>query len=210
MDGFYWEGEEDPALGGSELPEEEAAAPASGISSRWLGLIMFIAVEAMLFVILLFSFLYLREQGESWPPAGLPPLDRTWPLIGLMVLVLSGVMAYGAERSVRRYQITTAEKQLLAAAGLGILFLAGQVREFAVLLTNGATLSSSLYGGIFYLTIAFHGLHVISGIIWLLWVWWLTRGARETPAEHFGVSAAVVYWGFVTSVWVLLFVLLYA
>ncbi len=209
MDGFYWESDEDPTLGESEPAEEEAAAPASGISSRWLGLIMFMAVEAMLFLILLFSFIYLREQGESWPPAGLPPLDRTWPLIGLMVLLLSGVMAYGAERSVRRYRITVAEKQLLAAAGLGILFLAGQVREFAVLLSNGAAVSSSLYGGIFYLTIGFHGLHVISGIIWLLWVWWLTRDARETPAEHFGVSAAAVYWGFVASVWVLLFVLLY-
>ncbi len=210
MSRFSWESKDElPEQEDWSSIEDETPRPATGISNRWLGMGIFMAVEAMLFMIFIFAFLFLRAQGGSWPPPGVPPLDIRLASINLLVLLLSAFIAYSAERSVRRYLITPAERQLLVASGLGTLFLAGQLREYAVLLSNGITTASGLYGALFYVTIGFHGLHVLSGLVWLLVVWYLTRTARQTPDQHFAVQAATLYWGFVSSVWVLLFFLLY-
>ncbi len=209
MSQFSWESEEPPEVEDWASMEAEETAPATGINNSWLAVLLFMGVEAMLFLIFIFAFLYLRSQGEGGPPPGVPPLDARLAAVNLLVLLLSGYLAFRAERSIRRYLITNAERQLLIAAVLGGLFLLGQGREFATLLANGITASSSLYGAVFFATIGFHGLHVVSGLVWLMSVWYLTRKARQTPDKHLAVQAATLYWEFVAGVWVLLFLLLY-
>ncbi len=181
----------------------------TGVSNGWLALIFFILIEALLFLFLIGSIGYLRARGAPWPPPGVAQLDRLFPAINLAVLLISGALAYLAERIIRRGNLTLAEKFLLAASGLGILFLLGQIREYAVLFFNGITLSSNLYGSLFYLAIGFHGAHVLSGIVWLVAASRSTRAGKQMPAHHFGVQAAALYWEFVSVVWVALFVLLY-
>ena len=48
---------------------------------------------------------------------------------------------------------------------MGAFFIAGQVYEYALLVTEGLTLSSTAYGSIFYVATGFHGLHVTGGLI---------------------------------------------
>ncbi len=189
--------------------DQEPEVTATGISNRWLGILILMAVEAMLFLIFIFAFLYLRLQGENWPPPGISRLDLSWPLLNVLVLLASAIAAFSAEHAIRHYWITIAEKRLLLASGLGLLFLAGQIREYAALFLQGVTPATGLYGALFYMTIGFHGVHAVSGVIWLLVVWYLTRGARQTPEQHLGVQAATLYWGFVASIWIVLFLLLY-
>ncbi len=208
MSQFDWESSSDPPEFEDESSYEQAV-PASGISNQWLGVWLFMVVEAMLFLIFIFAFIFIRGQGQKWPPPGVPALDIRFATINSLVLILSAFLVFSAERFIKRYLITQAEKLLLFAIGLGILFLAGQIREYAVLFSNGITTASGLYGALFYVTIAFHGLHVLSGLVWLGIVWNWTREARQTPDRHFAVQAATLYWGFVATVWLVLFLLLY-
>jgi heme/copper-type cytochrome/quinol oxidase subunit 3 len=53
---------------------------------------------------------------------------------------------------------------------MGAIFVAGQVYEYAVLVSEGLTLASDAYGSAFYLTTGFHGLHVTGGLIAFLLV----------------------------------------
>ena len=46
---------------------------------------------------------------------------------------------------------------------LGALFVAGQVFEYATLVSEGIALASNSYGSAFYITTGFHGLHVTGG-----------------------------------------------
>jgi cytochrome c oxidase subunit III len=210
LERFDWEA-------GGEATESEGVSPAGRehavteqeLKNHWLGVLVLIAVEAMLFLMFIFAFLYLRAQGEPWPPPGVSRQDLGLPILNVLVLLASALVAYGAEHSIRHYWITVAERRLLVAAGLGLLFLAGQFREYAVLFLQGITPATGLYGALFYVTIGFHGAHVMSGLIWLVAVWYSTRAARQTPERHLGVRAATLYWGFVSSVWIVLFLLLY-
>ena len=53
---------------------------------------------------------------------------------------------------------------------MGAVFVAGQITEYAQLVQEGVTLSSSAYGSVFYLTTGFHGMHVTGGLIAFLFV----------------------------------------
>ncbi len=93
---------------------------------------------------------------------------------------------------------------------MGAFFVTFQVFEYAHLVEEGATIASSPWGSVFYMTTGFHGLHVIGGLIAFL----LTIG-RAYASRSFGhqeaTTAVVVsyYWHFVDVVWVALFLIIY-
>jgi cytochrome c oxidase subunit 3 len=93
---------------------------------------------------------------------------------------------------------------------MGSVFIAGQVTEYATLIHEGVTISSSPYGSVFYLTTGFHGLHVTGGLIAFVFVLARTYMARKFTHEQ-AVSAIVVsyYWHFVDVVWIALFATIY-
>lgn len=68
--------------------------------------------------------------------------------------------------------------------------------------------SASNYGMRFYAPTAFHGAHVIVGVLWALFVIW--RGYRGAYDENaIGVEMFGLYWHFVDVVWIGLFTLIY-
>ena len=93
---------------------------------------------------------------------------------------------------------------------MGAIFIAGQATEYAALVQEGVTISSSAYGSMFYLTTGFHGIHVTGGLIAFLLVLGRTYIARRFTHEQ-AVSAIVVsyYWHFVDVVWIGLFATIY-
>ena len=93
---------------------------------------------------------------------------------------------------------------------MGAVFIAGQVTEYAKLIHEGVTISSSPYGSVFFLTTGFHGLHVTGGLIAFVFVLARTYMARKFTHEQ-AVSAIVVsyYWHFVDVVWIALFATIY-
>ncbi|MFV0459503.1 MAG: heme-copper oxidase subunit III [Actinomycetales bacterium] len=93
---------------------------------------------------------------------------------------------------------------------MGSIFIAGQVYEYAKLVEEGLTISSSPYGSVFYLTTGFHGLHVSGGLLAFL----LVIG-RSFAVRRFGHKEAIscvvtsYYWHFVDVVWIGLFLVIY-
>ena len=68
--------------------------------------------------------------------------------------------------------------------------------------------SASNYGMRFCAPTAFHGAHVIVGVLWALFVMW--RGYRGAYDENaIGVEMFGLYWHFVDVVWIGLFTLIY-
>jgi len=93
---------------------------------------------------------------------------------------------------------------------MGSVFVAGQVYEYAQLVSEGLTIASSPYGSVFYLTTGFHGLHVTGGLIAFLLVIGRSFAARKF-GHHEATSAVVTsyYWHFVDVVWIGLFAIIY-
>ena len=68
--------------------------------------------------------------------------------------------------------------------------------------------STAGFGMRFYAPTAFHGLHVLIGVLWALLVLW--RGFRGRYDHNaIGIEIFGLYWHFVDVVWILLFTLIY-
>jgi cytochrome c oxidase subunit 3 len=93
---------------------------------------------------------------------------------------------------------------------MGAFFIGGQVFEYAALFAENLTISTSVYGSLFFLATGFHGLHVTGGLIAFVLLLGRTFLARTFTHEQ-AVSAVVVsyYWHFVDVVWIALFGVIY-
>jgi len=92
----------------------------------------------------------------------------------------------------------------------GAIFIAGQVYEYAHLVSEGVSLSSDPYGSVFYLATGFHGLHVSGGLIAFLLIIGRTFTTRRyTHAQATGAVVTSYYWHFVDVVWIALFIMIY-
>jgi cytochrome c oxidase subunit 3 len=92
----------------------------------------------------------------------------------------------------------------------GALFVAGQIYEYANLVGDHLSISSSGYGSAFYLTTGFHGLHVTGGLIAFLLI--IGRSFAAKRFGHAEATSAIVtsyYWHFVDVVWIGLFFVIY-
>jgi cytochrome c oxidase subunit 3 len=79
----------------------------------------------------------------------------------------------------------------------------------AKLIDFGMTMSSSVYGAIFYTLIGCHALHVLGAVIWLLIVLLMFQRQWFSAKKHVGIKLAGMYWFLVVGLWPMLYVLVY-
>lgn len=196
-----------PDGNGGPPPPPPAGEPA--VSNARLGMLVFLAFEAMFFAGLLGAFLVFRLGSAVWPPPGEPylPIGVTWVNTG--VLLFSSYAMRRARRAIRRGDREGLSRWLLVTALYGATFLGVQGYEWVRLVRFGLTPSSGIYGSTFYTLIGCHGLHVLGAVLWLLAVLALSRGARFSARRHVGVQLCAMYWRFVVGLWLVLFPAVY-
>jgi heme/copper-type cytochrome/quinol oxidase subunit 3 len=111
--------------------------------------------------------------------------------------------------AIRTGNIVGAKRYLTVTALLGTAFLAIQGSEWIKLVHFGLTVSSSVYGGLFYTLIGAHGVHVLGALVWLVAVYAQTRAGRYSSKNYNGLQICGMYWTFVVALWPLLYGLVY-
>lgn len=175
------------------------------VSNAVLGMLMFLAFEAMFFAGLLGAFLVFRLASTSWPPPGEPylPIGVTWVNTG--ILMTSAYTMRRTHRAIRDGNQAGLVHGLGLTALLGATFLAVQGSEWIRLLHYGLTLRSGTYGATFYTLVGCHGVHVLAAVLWLAAVLLLATRGRFSPERHVGVQLCKMYWMFVVGLWLVLF-----
>ena len=173
-----------------------------------LGVVIFVGSEVMLFAGLLSAFLISRASASFWPPPNQPRLPVALTGFNTVLLIVSGFTMWRVVRSLRQHNKTGAMRWMVVTTVLGALFLAIQGSEWAHLILFGLTMTSSLYGGMFYLIVGAHALHLIVAVGVLLFVasrvW---RGRYDVDFR--GVVACSVYWSFVVILWPIIYAMVY-
>ncbi len=184
-----------------------------------VGTIIWLASEVMFFAALFAMYFSLRGAAPELWAEGTEQLNVVFATINTLILVASSVACqfgvFAAERLQSRRtgwapsQWGLVEWFFLSYA-LGALFVAGQVFEYATLISEGLSISTNAYGSIFFLATGFHGLHVTGGLIAFLLIIGRAYSAKRFTHRH-ATSAIVVsyYWHFVDVVWIALFFVIY-
>lgn len=183
--------------------------PEPPVSNARLGMLVFLAFEAMLFAGLIGAFLVYRLGSEVWPPLGQPrlPLLVTWA--NTAALLFSGYTMRSALRAIQVGDRQDVRTGLSRTALLGTIFLVVQGSEWVRLIRHGLTLSAGIYGATFYTVIGCHGIHVLGAVIWLLAVRLGSSADQLSARCHTGVELCGMYWYFVVGLWPVLFTLVY-
>lgn len=169
-----------------------AHAAAARVPPSLLGMALFVSSEVMFFGGLFASYFMLRGTSETWPPPGSIESSLLLPALLTVCLLASSATVHAG--------------RLGATIVLGLLFLAGQVWEYAELAGEGFSASTDAFTTVFFTLTGFHGLHVAAGLVMLGTVF-LRRGrlGRGSGPEE----AVAYYWHFVDGVWILVFLTLY-
>jgi len=190
------------------VPLPSAREAVESRKTHFVGMVMALASWSMLFASLFFAYAVLRISAATWPPEGASRLPRALPAANTAVLLLSSVVLWiGADP--KRERPGGLKRALVATLGLGTLFLALQTAVWMPLWTRGFRMSSGVYASLFYGLTAFHAVHVLAGLVALLW---LLRGAsdgRYVSGRQNPVRLTAMFWHFVDVVWVLMFVVVY-
>ena len=178
------------------------------ISSGVLGMLIFMVTEAMFFAGLISAYLVIRAGLEEWPPWGPPRLPVVATAFNTVVLLASGFLMAHSRACFKKKELALGRRWLGISIFLGAFFLVFQGYEWIQLLKFGFTLSSSVYGGLFYLLIGAHGFHVMGALAVLFYALYRLK-TPENPITPEGLFPFQLLWYFVVCVWPVLYVLVY-
>lgn len=186
-----------------------------------VGTIVWLGSEVMFFAGLFAIYFTLRSATGDHFAQNASTLNVTLATINTLILVASSftcqIGAHLAEhgrkqREGGRFNISKwgMVEWFYLTYVMGAIFITVQVFEYAVLVSEGITISSSPYGSAFYITTGFHGIHVALGLFAFLFVIGRAYAVKRLTAKE-QTSAHVVsyYWHFVDVVWVGLYFVIY-
>ncbi|HEX2910448.1 MAG TPA: heme-copper oxidase subunit III [Chloroflexia bacterium] len=177
-----------------------------------MGILVFIATEAIFFVFLIIAYVYYHIATDpSVKPRAKDVLDVGLTSIFTVCLLGSSVTIFIAERFLARKNRTGFLVWLLITIGLGLVFIGGQITEYTKLITQESiTISSGTFGTTFFTLTGFHGLHVIIGLIMLsILAGFGIFGGWYKNGHSTAVDVISYYWHFVDVVWIFVFTFVY-
>jgi heme/copper-type cytochrome/quinol oxidase subunit 3 len=180
------------------------------ISNGVLGMIFLLSTEAMFFAGLISAYIVNRSMVSVWPPYDQPRLPIEVTAINTIILILSACCFFLFSKKFKNTLNKSLSKRwLFIAILLGSNFLFIQGTEWFKLIEFGLTSKSNLYGAFFYLIIGAHGLHVLAGILILIYL--LNHFIKSKNDEEVlnKINMCGMYWYFVVGIWPILYVLVY-
>ena len=195
-----------------QLVREGQPSPSQEVlvqDSAQLGLWLFLATLTMLFAAFISAYL-VRSTGPDW---------QTTPLLGVLwantvVLIASSITLEVARSRRKRSILRTFRNWFLVTLLLGFGFLVGQLVAWKQLMDLGIFIPSNPHSSFFYILTGLHGLHLFSGLIFLLYVFLrvkpaLAESCSSGSAHRDLTGLCATYWHFLTALWLFVFVMLF-
>jgi cytochrome c oxidase subunit 3 len=163
------------------------------------GMLVAMCGSSMFFLALVrASVVHRGMPGSNWTP--LHPPSILW--FTSAIAIASSLTLTRARRRLKRGHDRSFSRWWTITAILGFCFLGGQVFAFHQLEAEGVFLVSNPSVSFFYVFTVAHGLHLLGGVIALLWIEW--RPSARIP-QSTSTAVATLYWHFVTVLWLFLF-----
>lgn len=204
-----------------DLGQTEHSRRTLGFTPGKFAMWLFIGQDAMGFVGLISAYIVLRSAhpGSEWRPTigeygfeghqGLPALAPILTGINTFILIVSSFTMVLALDAVQRGNQAKLKLFLGLTAFLGATFLGIQVVEYGALMHEGMHMNAHPYAATFFLCTAFHGAHVLSGVIYLLCIWVGALRGKYSATNYSPVELVGLFWHFVDLVWIILFTIIY-
>jgi cytochrome c oxidase subunit 3 len=198
-----------------ELPSHGDEHPVSAYhesllrSPVFLGMVMFIGSEIMLFGSFFTAYFYVRFSHPFYPfhlANQHFEIPKGGTGINTAILVASSFTMHWALVSAKRANRFGLVVGLFLTLVMGLTFLGLQMREYHNL---GFVPSDGAWPTTFFALTGLHGMHVFIGATLLAIAFVRSCRGHYSPDAHLGLEVTGLYWHFVDVVWIFLFTVVY-
>ncbi len=165
---------------------------------------MMLGLAAILMVFAAFTSALVVRSGlsDDWQATTLPGI--LWP--NTLILLAS---SFTLEKARRGYDGTGRfQRWWWATTALGAAFLVGQMLAWLQLVGNGVYVSTNPSSSFFYVLTATHGIHLLGGVMALVYVSWKIRRKKSNTSVATIMGVTALYWHFMDGLWIYLLGLL--
>jgi cytochrome c oxidase subunit III len=164
---------------------------------------LFIVAIVMLFAGLTSAYI-VRQADGNWLRFQLPSAFR----LTSVVIILSSLTMQLAFRAARKDNLRNLKIFISATMILGIVFLAGQYYSWVQLVRQDVFLVGNPSGSFIYVLTGLHGIHLISGLVFLLLVLIASFNYKVHSKNMVSIEMCATYWHFLGGLWIYLFIFL--
>ena len=194
----------------TSITEHHHGPPAANQSSRidpqFLGMLLFIISEVMLFGAFFTAYFFIRVVGDApWPAEG-EHLPVAIAGVNTAILISSSFTMHWALEGARNENRAALRVGMLTTLLLGATFLCIQINEYVHV---GFAPADNAQGTIFYGLTGLHGAHVFIGLLLLSFATIRAFRGHFTPKQHRGVEVPGIYWHFVDVMWIFVYSTIY-
>jgi cytochrome c oxidase subunit 3 len=171
----------------------------------WVGL----AAILMMFTALTSAYIVRAASSNDWRPIAMPKILL---LSTALIIASSGTLELARRKQKEAFE-DKYKVWLLLTTALGAAFVVSQLLAWRQLVRQGVYVATNPHSSFFYLLTATHGIHLMGGLIALVYLLLRTRrldtGERALANRSAVADAVSLYWHFMDGLWIYLFLLLF-
>lgn len=164
---------------------------------------LFIVTVVMIFASLTSAYIVRQSEG-NWLEFDLPSIF--WYTSG--IIVLSSISLHWAYVSAKKDDLASLRVGMVVTSILGLSFLIGQWYSWVALVDREVFFVGNPAGSFLYIFTGLHGLHLISGVIFLIIVLISSFRYQVHSKNLDTMEMCVTYWHFLGGLWLYLFMFL--
>ncbi len=165
---------------------------------------LFIVSIVMLFAALTSAYIVKQSDG-NWLSFKLPGIFA----VNTVIIIISSLTMHLAYLAAKKDALHRIKWMLLATVILGLAFLVGQYISWSALVENNVFFVSNYASGSFiYVFTGLHGLHLVSGIVFLLITFVSSLRSKIHSKKLVQIEMCMTYWHFLGGLWVYLYIFL--
>ena len=178
--------------------------PTLSMHPKKFALWLFIVSIIMLFAALTSAYIVKQSDG-NWLSFELPGVFA----VNTLVIAFSSLTMHLAYLAAKKDNLERIKWFLLATVILGILFLIGQYYSWSALVEKNVFFVSNYASGSFiYVFTGLHGLHLVSGIVFLSITFTSSLKLKIHSKKLVKIEMCMTYWHFLGGLWLYLYLFL--
>lgn len=177
-------------------------------SKTVFGFWVYLMTDCVLFASLFATYAVLHNNTFGGPDAR-ELFSMPFVLGETLILLTSSFTAGLALLAMHARRKSQVLSWLAVTFVLGIAFLFMEMSEFAQLVAEGNSWQRSGFLSAFFTLVATHGLHILTGLLWLLVVFVQILRSGLTASSVQRLTLFSLFWHFLDLVWIFIFTIVY-
>jgi heme/copper-type cytochrome/quinol oxidase subunit 3 len=191
-----------PTINVSELPTVTFGPR----SLMWWGTLGFATIEGWTVILLLGSYLYLRQNFGTWPPLRTPYPSLLIPTINLVLMLISIIPTWITARAAQRLDEAAVKRWLLISC---IVITPTVVLRWWELTALGTRWDTNAYGSAAWTIVGYHASLLLLDVVDTIGLT-LFYYTRPMPVKTFSdTNDNSFYWYFTVGIWIPIYFIVY-